>query len=343
IGLTVDLAAGEPIGWKEPLVSINMIDEGDGHRFGFRTTPQDLRNYGAVVGLRSEANQRIWSMWKVYNVGEQLIAEAISRNRTVTRIAVRSNDLFEIIFSDTSVEFLHNSRIVAVDSRVSQGPSRLSISLHSAGSIVREVWTTIPVPLLLNTAMLTDSIAVSSSTPAGLVQPFLSGTLTRLELDAQLTSETHIVTDPASQKILFELADGRPMQVRVTISSDTILLDSSLFEFRGINELILYDEPEVYIEPRTPPVRPELEHGMVMSPNDDQNYDEFVVMGVNVGDAFMISIHDLEENLLFQTTDPNLNWNGHFMNTGSLVDNGIYSYLIELNGESYAGQFMIKQ
>ena len=66
------------------------------------------------------------------------------------------------------------------------------------------------------------------------------------------------------------------------------------------------------------------------TPNGDGKNDEFFGKGaIDYIKGFKLTIWDRWGGKLFSTNDPNQSWNGRFNNSGELVPNGVYLYLVE--------------
>ena len=66
------------------------------------------------------------------------------------------------------------------------------------------------------------------------------------------------------------------------------------------------------------------------TPNGDGSNELFYGVGYVEGmKNFEMSIWDRWGGKLFSTNDPNQSWNGRFNNSGELVPNGVYLYLVE--------------
>jgi hypothetical protein len=198
---------------------------------------------------------------------------------------------------------------------------------------------------MLNTAMLTPDVAMECETPDGVRTIGSTGSLLPIELGAALPIEgyeVHVPGAPAGSEFLaFSLNNGSATDLQLVRADSTVILDSSLFEFRGLDELILYDEPEVYVKDPSPRVIPQLEKQTRMSPNGDDQYDVLTFTGLDPSVAFELIVRDRTSTIVYQSSDPTGSWNGQFMNTGALAARGTYSYALTQGEDTITGQFMV--
>jgi gliding motility-associated-like protein len=73
------------------------------------------------------------------------------------------------------------------------------------------------------------------------------------------------------------------------------------------------------------------------SPNDDQLNEVFIPKTMGI-DEYSFYIYDRWGKIVFETTDPQLGWNGKMMNTGKMSADGVYTYLIRF-GNVFKKQF----
>lgn len=331
--------------WSKFVLSKNLVRSGAGHHIAYRPYSTDNKDHGSLVGVRSTVDGRIWAGWWVYAFGETLIAQTISRSGGVARVLVGPKDELEIVLHTYSIHFLKNGEIVHQVTRGTEGDSHLMVALHSMGSSVRDLRSTIPVPLQLNTTMLTPDVPFQCMTPDGVLTNGVTGHREALELGPELPQEEYSINVPGapagSEALTFSLMNGAAGGLQLVGPDSTVVLDSSLYEFRGLDELILYDEPEVYVESATPEFVPHLEKQIRMSPNGDEFYDDLRFTGIDPELTYELKVHDKASTLLFQSNDPGVAWNGRFMNTGSLAVRGTYSYELKLGDETFTGRFLV--
>jgi gliding motility-associated-like protein len=68
------------------------------------------------------------------------------------------------------------------------------------------------------------------------------------------------------------------------------------------------------------------------SPNNDELNDEFVIYGLGTDlRDFNLRIFNRYGQTVFETTDPNIHWNGKLYNTGQELPIEVYTWIIELN------------
>jgi len=344
IGTTVINPAQSTAGWQRSMSSINMIRYGAGHYIKFRPYPSDDPEYGSIVGLRSQGDDRMWAGWWTYTLGTTHIAQTISRSGTSKRIIVDRADELEIVLHAYSINFLKNGELVLQVPRYSEQASNVCIALRSEDSMVKDLMTSIPVPIELNTTLLSSVQEFVFVTPDGSRATQLTGKAHQLELDATLGAGPYTLSSQPTTldpSITFDLSQGEATLVTYKLGGVVQTLDSSLFEFRGMNEIVLYEEPGVLGTSVSAPFKLSLQDQLLMTPDADGSHDTFKVIGTVDPASFELIIRDLDDNLLFQTNDQNQAWNGSFMNTGSAAPAGIYNYSIVQPSGNINGQFML--
>ena len=81
--------------------------------------------------------------------------------------------------------------------------------------------------------------------------------------------------------------------------------------------------------------------GGVFRPNDDT----LRVSGVDVTGKFIFRVYDMSDQILFETYNPNVGWNGmssKYTTTSEYVPGGVYKYTIQYNSQTYKGQFEVR-
>ena len=86
---------------------------------------------------------------------------------------------------------------------------------------------------------------------------------------------------------------------------------------------------------KTLDVRPEVRYFLpnAFTPNNDGSNDEYVGAGIMEGASnFNLSVWNRWGELVFETSDPFLGWNGRKHNTGKEAPSGVYMVLVTFNG-----------
>jgi gliding motility-associated-like protein len=69
----------------------------------------------------------------------------------------------------------------------------------------------------------------------------------------------------------------------------------------------------------------------VFTPNGDGVYDQYVSKNLNGAIKQVdMKIFNRFGHLVYQTTDPSINWNGSYKNTGASVAPGVYYYICDV-------------
>ena len=346
IGRTISYPNDSVIEWGQHLLSKNLVRSGSGHYLAFKPYPLDVTDYGALVGLRSSTDQRLWAGWWVYGLGRSMIAQTVSRNGTIHRTLLERNDELEVYLHPYSIHFLKNGELVHQVARGTEENSHVLVALHSSGSTIRNLSTSIPLPLELNTSLLEAGTNFVARTPDGVVTAGKSGERTTMELGPTHTTARWQLEAPATDStaaatLSFLLTGGEPTDLRMGTGQGTTAVDSMFYEFREPNQLIIYDDHERLAEVVPLPFEITIEDRILMTPNGDGQFDGLAFTGIPTTNSFDLKVRDRTDNLLFQTTDRSLAWNGKFMNTGSLVARGTYNYELTLGTTTYNGRFMI--
>lgn len=342
-GRTLTRAAGGPA-WNVLAVSRNLGRAGLSEWVRFTAGRQGDTAHATIVGLRDEADSSVCAAIWVHPFGKLHLAVAIDSSGIVGRAFVQTGDRLGIAVTGAVSEFTRNGTVFGTGAVASSTLHRVVASVRDTLSVLSGLATSLAVPIELNTSMLEPGIAYTATPPATSNTHGTSGGRQEVYLEGQPSLGYHVIDIPASSgndaiKLLMELYDGEVSTVRVVHASETLLVDTALYETRYPNHVILYDEPEVYVDEVEAPYTIDLEGQLLMTPNDDESFDEFAVLGVDPEADYSLEIRDREDNLLFQTTDATEAWNGKYMNTGSMQDPGVYKYRIVLNGGTEEGLF----
>ena len=146
--------------------------------------------------------------------------------------------------------------------------------------------------------------------------------------------------------LLFDVNEVQITNVRVITDSlgsgDTLSLDSNLYKISNNGQtLTLYQRDTNEVDADSLLYGLVLQGGLGFSPDDDDNYDELAISGLENINQFELTIKDLSDNIVFTTTDKTEFWNGKYMGSGSLVAVGTYKYILEVNGNTLEGQILL--
>ncbi|HET6991652.1 MAG TPA: gliding motility-associated C-terminal domain-containing protein, partial [Bacteroidia bacterium] len=142
--------------------------------------------------------------------------------------------------------------------------------------------------------------------------------------------------DVVSYNIYYSAIEGDPMTLLSTInlSSDTTIIYNNLTSVAGcyavtaldtfgnesaMSNLICVDNCPEYILPN------------VFTPNGDNTNDYFIPFPYRYIKDVDVKIYDRWGVLIFQTTDPNIHWDGRDMTTNKLCTDGVYYYTCTVN------------
>jgi gliding motility-associated-like protein len=103
------------------------------------------------------------------------------------------------------------------------------------------------------------------------------------------------------------------------------------------SEIICVDNCPIYFLPNT------------FSPNQDGSNDLFRPFPYKFVEDVDFKIFNRWGNLVFETTDPDIGWDGTYTETGDICSDGVYYYTIQVNTirlegivpESFSGSFHI--
>ncbi|OFY79200.1 MAG: hypothetical protein A2281_14650 [Bacteroidetes bacterium RIFOXYA12_FULL_38_20] len=115
--------------------------------------------------------------------------------------------------------------------------------------------------------------------------------------------------------------------------------NSDFYELNG-GMLTLFKDKTENTDPDYSTLYPNIEYGMLVTPNNDQSYDSFVITGASAVTTYILNIYDIEDTLLYTTTSPTAYWNCKVNNV--LVPVGTYRYYITADGQIFEGQFLIE-
>jgi len=137
--------------------------------------------------------------------------------------------------------------------------------------------------------------------------------------------------DVVSYQVWFSPNEIDPLQLiaTVSLSTDTVIVFSGLLSVAGcyaitavdtfnnvspMSNIVCVDNCPTYVLPN------------VFTPNGDNVNDFFVPFPYRFVKDIDLKIYDRWGVLVFQTTDPDIRWNGRDMNSGKLCTDGVYYY-----------------
>jgi gliding motility-associated-like protein len=75
----------------------------------------------------------------------------------------------------------------------------------------------------------------------------------------------------------------------------------------------------------------------IFTPNSDNINDLYHPLPYKFVQSIDLKIYNRWGNLVFETTDPDINWNGNDISTGKLVSDGVYYYICDVFEERLSG------
>lgn len=147
-------------------------------------------------------------------------------------------------------------------------------------------------------------------------------------------------------ELLFDVDGTQISNIRIVTDSlgggDTLALDSNLYTISSNGQVLtLYERDTNDISTDSLLYGFELQGGLGFSPDEDGDYDELVITGLDNIFYFNLTIKDLDNTTVFYTEDKSDFWNGKYMGTGSLMNRGTYQYTLNVNGETLEGQILL--
>lgn len=331
--------------WQRSCTSLNMVRQGAGHHIAFRPYPLDEENYGSVLGVRSSSDDIIWAGWWTFSFGQSHIAQTISRSGVVKRVLVDEKDELEIVLHTYSIHFLKNGELVHTVSRQSEAESHLFAALHSSESVIRDLVTSLPVPLVLNTEELGEEEPHTWCTPGGRMTGMDVGDRKVLELDGELGTGPYRIVDtaslPGTRGLYFQLAEGTPTDLVYHDGTVGLPLGVGTYHFKEPNELILFNGPGTAGHTEEAAISTSLTEASLMTPNGDGESDALGFTDKRTDTPIDFTVLDRTGATLFQTSPGMTQWNGKFMNSGSLVARGTYIYRFTTEEGTFEGKIQI--
>ncbi|WP_306639624.1 gliding motility-associated C-terminal domain-containing protein [Sanyastnella coralliicola] len=88
---------------------------------------------------------------------------------------------------------------------------------------------------------------------------------------------------------------------------------------------------------------PELEFALYFSPNGDGVYDTFKIVGSENFQNYFLRVRNQMNQVVFETYDQNIAWDGTSTLTAQTVTPGLYFYELNYDGQVGHGQFIVKE
>jgi len=204
--------------------------------------------------------------------------------------------------------------------------------------------------IFINTLSFSDSITYELEF-RGDSASYTTKSIATMLIDNVDTTYTAKITVEATDSVgaltlLFDVNEVQITNVRVITDSlgsgDTLSLDSNLYKISNNGQMLtLYQRDTNEVDADSLLYGLVLQGGLGFSPDDDDNYDELAISGLENINQFELTIKDLSDNIVFTTTDKAEFWNGKYMGSGSLVAVGTYKYILEVNGNTLEGQILL--
>jgi gliding motility-associated-like protein len=142
--------------------------------------------------------------------------------------------------------------------------------------------------------------------------------------------------DVVAYHIWFTPIEGDPMSILTTINvaSDTSIIYSNLFSVAGcyaVSAVDSFNNESALSNSVCVDNCPNYELPNVFTPNGDNTNDQFIPFPYHYIKDVDIRIYDRWGTLVFQTTDPDIHWDGRDMTTNKLCTDGVYYYTATVN------------
>ena len=258
------------------------------------------------------------------------------------------SDTFMLARDSGMVRYYRNDSLLRQVSADTVSELMADISLYEKDAYFKGLRLSFGIPLKINT--IYESYADYKITGAGLMDTITTDTIHAFEPalfagDCPDTLRIMKLTD--STRIYFTLNNYGEINnvwylgVYDTIPDTLLALGSDFYEITDDSSGLIFLDGETPYIGSVFEIGIDLEHGLVMSPNGDESYDEFLVSGADQYTDFSLEIYDINGDKVFETTDPQESWDGKHYITAELVSAGPYVYQINIDCDSLEGQFIL--
>ena len=195
----------------------------------------------------------------------------------------------------------------------------------------------------LNTSKLPSPIPYDIQA-YGLSGTFNSGASQVFDGPLTANPQSVLINIPAKEKadpyaIKFDVDNsGVISNFNVVNGIETALMNNAYFTLQANNEIELKPGRDVVIT--DPGFDVTLADGLMLTPDGDGLFDEFVVNGLDAVNNYLIIISNLRDTPIYQSTNKNVPWDGTDATT-NVVPKGIYKYEITADGVTIKGQFIV--
>ncbi|MFL5763625.1 MAG: gliding motility-associated C-terminal domain-containing protein [Bacteroidia bacterium] len=262
------------------------------------------------------------------------------------------NDVLELVRTDSTLTFIKNGISINTTSLANQNALKGDVMPYTQGQSVTGVMATFKLPefvvntnLLKDTVMGQDSIAVEvlrdsvlvsdTITPAVITSAVPSAFTGNATYDIKLSKST--LTETKIQCVTTKY--GAVQSVSFYNDTTYVPLDTAFYRVNQKRELVIVPVNTSPVNLHPPTVYLDLEGGIVLSPNGDSNHDVLSLHGSSSVTTFTMSIYDLENNLIYTTTNKNFSWDGKDLD--SVLVKGTYVYDMTIDGNQTSGSFLI--
>ncbi|MDP2387576.1 MAG: gliding motility-associated C-terminal domain-containing protein [Bacteroidota bacterium] len=209
--------------------------------------------------------------------------------------------------------------------------------------------------LFLNTTLLNDTIVGTDSTKiqvglnSAIIDTLDAGGTDTLGINPLLSSNTLEFTlrnNNFSDTRLMCITNKLGCINSVQAFNDSIYvpLDSSLFQIRNYKELVIVPLNSTHQLKTNIISTPylDLEEGMLMSPNGDNQYDDLKLARYETNiTSFELNIYNTSQELVYTTHEKAFIWNGKDSNSQLLQ--GTFNYTMNIDGNLTSGSFLIEK
>ena len=116
-------------------------------------------------------------------------------------------------------------------------------------------------------------------------------------------------------------------------------LNSAYYRINGKELILLPVETE---KKDWPNIALALQDGLYFTPDGDGSFDLLLITGIQNGNNFLLQIKDADGNVVYESNDYLVNWDGIDSSTNELVPMGIYIYTVIVDGNEIKGQMIVE-